>query len=151
MRETTLQTPRSVKEGGGGAQDVGSESLPLQLAMKTRVRQVVPLQSTDGPRWSRYPPVASGGPHAGVGGCLKEAVTPWGGHVGAGFCQDLQTCGERSPCWSSLFLKDCTPWKGPTLGQFVKSCSPWKGSCWRSLWRTLSHGRNLHPGARAEC
>jgi len=62
---------------------------------------------------------------------------------GAGSCQDLQTRGERSPhrsrfagraCdpvgdphWSSLFLTDCTPWKGLTLGQFVKSCSPWEG------------------------
>ena len=31
------------------------------------------------------------------------------------------------PRWSSLFLKDCTPWKGPTLGQFMKSCSLWEG------------------------
>jgi len=83
------------------------------------------------------------GPHTGTGGCLKEAVTPWGVGAGAGSCQDLQTRRERSPrrsrfagraCdpmgdphWSSLFLKDCTSWKGPTLGQFVKSCSPWEG------------------------
>jgi len=82
------------------------------------------------------------GPHAGAGGCLKEAVTLWGARAGAGSCQDLQTCGERSlwqsrfagrACdpmgdsrWSSLFLKDCTQWKGPMLGQFVKSCSPWE-------------------------
>jgi len=44
VRETTLQTPRSVKEGGGGAQNIGAESLPLQLMMKTMVKQVVPLQ-----------------------------------------------------------------------------------------------------------
>jgi len=31
------------------------------------------------------------------------------------------------PRWGSLFLKDCTLWKGPTPGQFVKSCSPWEG------------------------
>jgi len=83
------------------------------------------------------------GPHTGAGGCLKEAVTPWGARAGAGSCQDLRTYGERSPpwsrfagraCdpmgdprWSSLFLKDCTPWEGPTLGPFVKSCSPWEG------------------------
>jgi len=29
-----------------------------------------------GPRWSRYPPAALGGPHTRVGGCLKEAVIP---------------------------------------------------------------------------
>jgi len=30
-------------------------------------------------------------------------------------------------CWSSLFLKDCTLWKGPMLEQFMKNCSPWEG------------------------
>jgi len=45
VRETTLQPPRSVKkEEGGGSQDAGAESLPLQLMMKTIVRQAVPLQ-----------------------------------------------------------------------------------------------------------
>ena len=29
--------------------------------------------------------------------------------------------------WSSLFLQDCTPWKGPTLEQFVKNCNLWEG------------------------
>jgi len=48
VRETTLETPRSLtKEGEGGAQDAGAESLPLQLVMKTMVRQAVPLQSTE--------------------------------------------------------------------------------------------------------
>ena len=48
MRETTLETPRSLtKEGEGGAQDAGAESLPLQLVMKTMVRQAVPLQSME--------------------------------------------------------------------------------------------------------
>jgi len=40
------------------------------------------------------------------------------------------------PHWSSLFLRDCTPWKGPMLEQFVKDCLPWEGP---------------HAGARAEC
>jgi len=31
------------------------------------------------------------------------------------------------PCWSSLFLKDCALWEGPTLGQFMESCLPWEG------------------------
>jgi len=45
VRETILQTPRSVKKkGGGGARNVRAESLPLQPMMKTMVRQVVPLQ-----------------------------------------------------------------------------------------------------------
>ena len=33
------------KKGGGGDQDVGTESLPLQLMMKTMVRQFVHLQN----------------------------------------------------------------------------------------------------------
>jgi len=60
--------------------------------------------------------------------------------------------GERSPCWrrfvgrtcdpvgdprwSSLSLKDCTPWKGPTLEQFMDNCLLWEGP---------------HAGAGAEC
>jgi len=79
----------------------------------------------------------------GAGGCPRETVTPWRAHAGAGSWQDLRTHGERSPSrsrlagracdpvgdprWSSLFLKDCSPWEGPTLGQFVKSCSLWEG------------------------
>jgi len=30
------------------------------------------------------------------------------------------------PCWSSLFLKDCTPWKGLMLEQFMEDCLPWE-------------------------
>jgi len=49
-------------ERGGGARNVRAENLPLQLVMKTVVRQVVPLQSMDihGGAESRYPPVARG-------------------------------------------------------------------------------------------
>jgi len=70
-------------------------------------------------------------------------VTPWAARTGADSCQDLRTRGERSPRWSrfavracdpmvdprwiSLFLKDCSMWEGPTLGQFVKSCILWEG------------------------
>jgi len=70
-------------------------------------------------------------------------VTLWEICLGTGSWQDLWTRGERSPrqsrfsgrtcdhtgdprC-SSLFLKDCAPWKGPTQGQVVKNCSPWEG------------------------
>ena len=74
----------------------------------------------------------------------RSTCSPWKGpHAGAGSCQDLRTHGERSPrhsrftgrtCdpvgdprWGSLFLKDCTLWEGPTLGQFVKNCTLWEG------------------------
>jgi len=35
------------KEGGGGAQDAGAQSLPLKLMMKATVRQDSPLQSME--------------------------------------------------------------------------------------------------------
>ncbi|TRZ13652.1 hypothetical protein HGM15179_013468 [Zosterops borbonicus] len=47
--------------------------------------------------------------HYGAGRCLKEGCEPVG-----------------SPCWSRLFLKDCTPWKGPMLEQFMKNCNLWE-------------------------
>jgi len=125
--------------GGGGALDAREDTLPLQNMMKTMVRQAILLQSM-------VKQVSTCSPWKGparAGGCLKEAVTPWGAHAGAGSCQDLRTRGERSPrqsrlasracdpvgdpCWSRLFLKDCRLWEGTTLGQFVKSCSPWEG------------------------
>ena len=56
----------------------------------------------------------------------------WEACTGAVSWQDLQICGERNPrsrffgrtCdpvgdprWSTVLLKDCTPWKGPMLEQ----------------------------------
>jgi len=103
-------------------------------------------------------------PHARAGGYLKEAVTLWGACAGAGSCQDLWTCGERSPCWkrcagrvcdlmtdprwSSLFLKDCTPWKDPHWGNLCRAAARGKDSHWRSSWRKVCHERDtaLEPG-----
>jgi len=36
-------------------------------------------------------------------------VTPWGAHAGAGSCQDLQTCAERSPRLSRFTGRACDP------------------------------------------
>jgi len=70
------------------------------------------------------------------------------------------------PRWSSLFLKDCTSRKGPTLGQFVKDCLPWEGPTLEQLvkscspWEGLTLEKfvencvpwvGLHAGDRAEC
>jgi len=45
VKETSLQTPRSLKkEGAGGARDAGVQDLPLHLVMKTVVSQAVPLK-----------------------------------------------------------------------------------------------------------
>ena len=43
-RNNSADTKVSEEGGGEGTQDVGAESFPLQLMMKTTVRQVVPLQ-----------------------------------------------------------------------------------------------------------
>lgn len=86
-----------------------------------------PLASHGGVHWIRYPSPAHGGPHARAGRCLKETLTPWETHTGAGSWQD----GEINPCWSSFAgricdsmgdpcwssLNDCTPWKGTMLDQ----------------------------------
>ena len=115
-----------------------------------------PPAAHGGPWWSRSPPAAREGPHTGAGGCLKEAVTPWEAHAGAGSWQDLWPRGERSPhwsrfsgrtcdpvgdpCWNSLCLKDCMPWKGPMLEQFVKNCSLWEGP---TLEKFMEQGKSV--------
>ncbi|KAK4828810.1 hypothetical protein QYF61_000867 [Mycteria americana] len=80
--------------------------------------------------------------------------------------QDLWPCGEkpmleqvswqdcdpvRDPCWSSTFLKDCTPWEGPTLEQFVKNCSRWEGPMLEKFVEDCLLGVRPHAGAGEEC
>jgi len=44
------------------------------------VRHIIPLQSMEVHSGANIHLVSPWkGPHAGAGGCLKEAVTPWGG------------------------------------------------------------------------
>ncbi|GAB0181680.1 EH domain-containing protein 4 [Grus japonensis] len=155
-RNSPADTKVSAEGGGGGTPGTRAE-IPLQPMEKTMVRQAVSLQPMEDDGGAEIPPVARGGPHTGAGGCPKEAVTPWKAHAGASSLQDLWTRGERSPhqgrfagrtCdlmgdprWSSLFLKVCTPWEGPTLEQLVKNCSPWEGLMLEKLVRTVSCGR----------
>ncbi|KAK4828728.1 hypothetical protein QYF61_000719 [Mycteria americana] len=54
------------------------------------------------------------------------------------------------PCWSSTFLKDCTPWKGPTLDQFVKNCSPWEGLALEKFMEDCLLWEGPHAGAGEE-
>ena len=98
---------------------------------------------------------------------LREAVTPWEAHTAAGSWQDLWTRGETSPrwsrfagrtCdpvgdprWSSLFLKDCTPWKGPMLEQFMKKCSLWEGLTLEKFMEDCLPWEGPHAGAGEEC
>ena len=93
-------------------------------------------------------------------------MTPWEACTGAGSWQDLWPRGERSPgwsrfagrtCdpagdprWSSLFLKDCTPWKEPTLEQFVKNCSLWEGLTLEKFVEDCLLWEGPHAGAGEE-
>ncbi|KAK4828876.1 hypothetical protein QYF61_001004 [Mycteria americana] len=130
------------------------------------VMQVVPLQPMEVHGGADIHPAVHGGPHAGAGGdVLKEAVTPWRTHAGADSWQELQPmdrspCRSRfsgrtsdpvgDPCWSSLFLKNCTLWKGPTLEQFVKNCSLWEGPTMEKLMKDSILWEGPHGGAREE-
>jgi len=108
VRETTLQTPRSVKEGGG-ARDARAESLHLQLIMKTMVRQVVPLQPMEVHAGEDLHLQPTEGTPCCSRGMPEGGCDPVGARTGAGSCQDLRTHGERSPCQSSFAGRACDP------------------------------------------
>ena len=55
------------------------------------------------------------------------------------------------PCWSSLFLKDCSLWEGPALKQFMKNCIPWEGLTLEQFMEDWILREGPHTGARAEC
>ena len=94
-------------------------------------------------------------------------MTPWEAHTGAGSRQDLWTHGERTPrwsrfsgrtCdpvgdprWSSLFLKDCSPWEGPTLKQFMKNCGLREGLTLKKFVEDCLPWEETHAGAGEEC
>ncbi|KAJ7402433.1 hypothetical protein BTVI_86536 [Pitangus sulphuratus] len=58
----------------------------------------------------------------GAGGCLKEAVTPWEAHAGAGPGRDLQICGEKSPHWSRFLGRICDPVEDPHWSSLFLKC-----------------------------
>jgi len=108
VKETTLQTPGSgKKEGGGGDRDTRADSLPLQLVMKTMMRQVVPLQSME--------------VHGGADIHLQpmEGTSCWSRWMPEARC-DL----AGSPRWSRLLAGPADSWREePTLEQV----------CWQGL------------------
>ena len=111
-RNNSGDTKVSEEGEGRGAPGTGAE-IPLQPVVKTMVRQAVPPAAHGRPRWSRYPPAARGGPHAGAGGCPKDAVTPWEARAGAGSWQNLRTRGpmERGAHAEARLLAGLvTPW-----------------------------------------
>ncbi|KAM6188280.1 uncharacterized protein WM294_016059 isoform 1-T3 [Sarcoramphus papa] len=123
-RNNSADTKVSEKGGEGGAPDTGTE-IPLQPMVKTIVRQAVPLQPMEVNGGADIHPAAHGGPHDGAGGCaLKEAVTQWRAHAGAGSWQELQPCGEE-PTQEQIFRQDLIFWQDlcpcgePTLEQSI--------------------------------
>ncbi|GAB0175689.1 EH domain-containing protein 4 [Grus japonensis] len=129
------------------------------------VRQAVPLQPMEDDGGAEIPPAAQGGPHAGAGGCPKEAVAPWEARAGAGSWQDLWPHEERSPCWSRFAGRTCDPMGDPTLEQSVpeglhpmegthphwKNCSPWEGLMLEKLMEDCLPWEGPQAGAGAEC
>jgi len=137
VRETTLQTPRSVKKEGEEVLQMPEQRFSPAACDEDHGEAGCRPAAHGGPWWGRSPPAAHGRPHAEAGGCLKEAVTPSWSRLLAGpadLWRDRSPCWSRfagrafdrmgDPHWSSLLLKDCTPWEGPTLEQLMKNCSP---------------------------
>lgn len=68
-------------------------------------------------------------------------------HAEADSWQDLWPM--RDPCWNSLFLKDCTVWKGPTLQSLTALCG--KDSCKSSCRNYCLLWDGPHTRAGEEC
>lgn len=131
MRETTLQTPRSVKEGRRCFTQQGRD-----FPAAHGEHHGCPLQPVDDPTLEQadmprrmLKPVQS--PHRSrllAGGC-----SPWReAHAGVGLLAGPVVHGD--PHWRSVLLKDCIPWKGPMLERFLKNHSPWEGPTLEKLY-----------------
>ena len=110
----------------GSAPGAGAENFLLPVA-NTMVTEVVRLQPMEAHHGADIHPAARRvSPHQSRWMCLKEAVTLWRDHTGAGFWQNPRSCGEEptleqvfwqdlcpteDPHWNSLFLKEFTPWE----------------------------------------
>ena len=63
-----------------------------------------------------------------------------------------RTCDPAGdPRWSSLSLKDCSPWKGSLQEQFMKNCSPWEGPTLEKFVEDCLPWEGPHAGAGEEC
>jgi len=136
--------------------------------MKTMVREAVPLQpmQVHSGAHVHLQPMEDAMPeqvNAPKGGCdpvgslhwskllavpvarWKKRSPHWSGFAG----RTSDPVGD--PRWNSLFLKDCTPWKGPTLEQFVKNCSLWEGLTLEKFMQDCLPWEGPHSGAGAEC
>jgi len=103
-----------------------------------------PPAADGGPWWSRYPPAAREGSHAGAGGCAWRRLRPRGEPVLEQ--APSRTCGpmERGAyAGAGLLAGPVTPW-----GTYTGAVCPWRAAAhgkdlhWRSSWRTVCCGRD---------
>ncbi|PKU39849.1 rna-directed dna polymerase from mobile element jockey-like [Limosa lapponica baueri] len=151
----------SEEEGGGGTPRARAK-IPLQPVVKTVVRQAVPLQPVEvhggadihlqpmkNPTLEQVDDQRRLRPHGKP--MLEQASgrtcgpLERGAHAGVGLLAVLVT-----PWRSSLFLKDCTQWKGPMLEQFMKNCNPWEGPILEKFVKDCLPWVGLHTGAGEE-
>lgn len=79
-----------------------------------------------------------------------RSCSPWRiVHAGAGFLAGTVT--RRAPHCSSLFWKECTPWKGPLLEQLLKTCSLWERIMLEMLMKDCFPVEWPHAGAGEQC
>ena len=157
MRETTKQTPRSVKKEGEEVLQALEQRFPVATE-KAIVAQLIPLQPMEVYHEVNCYPASHGGPPATAGGdVLREVAVhaepppeqtpdrncgPWReSHTGAGFLSGPMV--HRGPALEQFIPEGLQPlegtragaWGGPTLEKFVKDCLLWEGP---------------HPGAGEE-
>lgn len=120
----------------------------LQSLTRTMLKQAFPLQSKEAHSGAEIHLQLTEETHARAAECLRGGCEHVGGLCWSRVMQgpaDPQreepileqvsgkTCVTlEEPQWRSLFLKDCTPWKGIHLTQFFKTVAP-EDSCYRSL------------------
>jgi len=147
-RNNSADTKVSEEGGAADAPGTGAE-IPLQPVEKIKVRQAVPLHPWRSmveqisscslwrtPRWSRWMP---------KGDCDSAESPHWSRFSG-------RTCDLMGDShWSSLFLKDCTLWKGPTLEHFMNNCILWEGPTLEKFVEDCLLWVGPHAGAGEEC
>jgi len=126
-RNNSVDTKVSEEGGGGGASGTQAES-PLKPMVKTMLKQAVPLQPVEVHCGADIHLQPMEGPMEeqvdAEGGC-----DPMGSCASAGSCHELQTRGERSPCWRRFAGRACDSARGPHCSSLLLKDSHWRSSC----------------------
>jgi len=127
MKETTLQTPRSVKNKLEEMLKTLEQSVPLQLVMKTMVRQAVPLQPME--------------VHGGADPPAAHGRDPTPEHV------DGSPALEQAPARTCELVERGAHVRAGLLGGFV---APWGPMLEPSVSGRLHPMGRIHAGAVCE-